>query len=218
MLSSLTFGSLLVYSPRGTSEISIHSREVVGAVKNDGSGPRPPERMIDFAVRRLSEELAGSPLAAHFPEGAALVPVPRSAPQKDAKSLWVPLRIAERLVTVGIGGAVRPLLRRTSPVRKSAWSSPGKRPSLKDHVDSLGVAGRPLLDSLSEIVLVDDVLTKGTTLLAAASVLQKAYPASAIRAFALIRTMGLVPEVDRILSPCVGLISLQPDGTVDRRP
>jgi len=80
------------------------------------------------------------------------------------------------------------------------------------------VAGRPLLDSPSEIVLVDDVLTKGTTLLAAASVLQKAFPASTIQAFALIRTMGLVPEVDRILSPCVGLISLQPDGTVDRRP
>ncbi|MHB1047516.1 MAG: hypothetical protein ACYC4P_16055 [Thermoanaerobaculia bacterium] len=218
MPSSLEFGSLLIYSPRGTGETSVRSREIVGRIKNDGPGPFPPERMIDFAVRRLLEELPGSPLASFFPAGATIVPVPRSAPIKDAHALWIPRRIADGLVSCDIGAAVEPLLIRTSAVRKSAWSTPGNRPSLEDHVASLDVAPTPPLGSPDDIVLVDDVVTKGATLLASASVLSKAFPSARIRAFALIRTMGLVPDVDRILSPCTGAISRLRDGTVDRRP
>ena len=218
MPSSLDFGSFLIYSPRGTGETSVRSREIVGHVKNDGPGPFPPERMIDFAVRRLTEELPGSPLASFLPPGATLVPVPRSAPIKDAGALWVPRRIADGLVSRGIGAAVQPLLIRTSAVRKSAWSSPGNRPTLEDHVASLNVAPTRPLNAPGEILLVDDVVTKGATLLAAATALSRAFPNARIRAFALIRTMGLIPEVDRILSPATGVISLLRDGSVDRRP
>jgi hypothetical protein len=49
--------------------------------------------------------------------------------------------------------------------------------------------------------------TKGRTLLAAAARLHETYPSARIRAFALLRTMGMVPEVDRLLDPCVGEIS-----------
>lgn len=217
MPSSIDVGSFLVYSPRGTGETSVRSREIVGHVKNDGPGPFPPERMIDFAVRRLAEELAGSPLASFLPPGATLVPVPRSAPIKDAHALWVPRRIADGLVSRGIGAAVQPLLIRMSAVRKSAWSSPGNRPTLEDLVASLDVAPTRPLNAPDEILLVDDVVTKGATLLAAANVLSRAFPNARIRAFALIRTMGLVPDVDQILSPCTGTISRLRDGTVDRR-
>jgi orotate phosphoribosyltransferase len=56
------------------------------------------------------------------------------------------------------------------------------------------------------IVLVDDVVTKGRTLLAAAARMRDAFPDVDIRAFALVRTMGLVSGVARLLDPCVGEI------------
>ena len=58
----------------------------------------------------------------------------------------------------------------------------------------------------SQVVLVDDVVTKGRTLLAAAARLHEAFPTIDIRAFALLRTMGLGQRVDRLLDPCVGEI------------
>jgi hypothetical protein len=54
--------------------------------------------------------------------------------------------------------------------------------------------------------LVDDVVTKGRTLLAAAARVQEAFPCAEIRAFALIRTMGLTRNVERLVDPCIGEI------------
>jgi phosphoribosylpyrophosphate synthetase len=48
------------------------------------------------------------------------------------------------------------------------------------------------------LLLVDDFVTKGRTILAAATVLNRAFPAAQIQAFAVVRTMGLVPEVEKI--------------------
>lgn len=44
------------------------------------------------------------------------------------------------------------------------------------------------------------------TLLGAASRLAESFPRSEVRAFALVRTLGLQPEIERILEPCVGRI------------
>ena len=56
-----------------------------------------------------------------------------------------------------------------------------------------------------EIVVVDDVVTQGTMLLACASILQAAYSAAHIRGFAVIRTES--DYFQRILDPCVGRIT-----------
>ena len=48
--------------------------------------------------------------------------------------------------------------------------------------------------------------TKGRTLLAAASRVHEAFPCAQIRAFALVRTMGLIPGVQQLLDPCKGEI------------
>jgi hypoxanthine phosphoribosyltransferase len=56
------------------------------------------------------------------------------------------------------------------------------------------------------VLLVDDVVTKGRTLLAAATRIHEAFPDAEVRAFALLRTVGFEPEVDRLLRPCVGAI------------
>jgi phosphoribosylpyrophosphate synthetase len=61
------------------------------------------------------------------------------------------------------------------------------------------------------LCLVDDVITKGATLLAAASRLQEAYPAAKIVAFALIRTLGFVEDIERIIEPALGTITLRGD-------
>jgi adenine/guanine phosphoribosyltransferase-like PRPP-binding protein len=75
-----------------------------------------------------------------------------------------------------------------------------------------------LLGNPSRIVIVDDVITKGATLIAAASALHAAYPDAEIRPFAVLRTMGFRPEVGRILDPCEGVIKLNAAGRSERTP
>jgi hypothetical protein len=47
---------------------------------------------------------------------------------------------------------------------------------------------------------------KDSPLLAAASRVQEAFPGVEVRAFALLRTLGLIPAVQRLLNPCKGQI------------
>jgi adenine/guanine phosphoribosyltransferase-like PRPP-binding protein len=72
------------------------------------------------------------------------------------------------------------------------------------HYDSFAVA--PALGPIRRIVLIDDVITKGRTLLAAAARLRAELPYADIRAFALIRTQGFVHRIERLVEPCHGVI------------
>ena len=67
------------------------------------------------------------------------------------------------------------------------------------------------------LCLVDDVITKGATMLAAATRLQESYPSARIIAFALVRTTGFVEDIERITDPVVGSITLR-GGDVHREP
>jgi hypothetical protein len=51
--------------------------------------------------------------------------------------------------------------------------------------------------------------TKGRTLLAAAARAREAFPYAQIRAFALLRTLGLVSGIEHVLDPCTGEIRWQ---------
>jgi predicted amidophosphoribosyltransferase len=105
---------------------------------------------------------------------------------------------------VGLGRAVWAGLHRRFAVRKSATALTGERPTVQQHYDSFAVARSPTAPE--RIVLVDDVITKGRTLLAAAARLQDEFPNADIRAFALVRTMGFLSDVDRLLEPCQGVV------------
>ena len=83
------------------------------------------------------------------------------------------------------------------------------------HVGSLEMTDR--VPPTGQLVLVDDVVTKGRTMLAAATVLADALPGVEIRAFAALRTMGLVPDIATYTDPVVGEI-LWTGGDADRRP
>ena len=197
LLSELAFGSLLVYSPRGTSETSRRSREYRDRFKAGD------QALVESAVARLSECFADSGLDAVLEPDVALVPAPRSGLLLEG-ALWPARIIADALARAGFGATVVPLLRRTEAVPKSAFQPPGERPNALRHYQTMAV--EPELVAMRRITVVDDFVTKGNTLLGGASRLVEAIPNAEIRAFALVRTLGLQPEIERVLDPRVGRI------------
>ena len=133
-----------------------------------------------------------------------------------ADSLWVPERIANALLAKGLGRAVAPCLIRTKAVRKSAFSPASERPRPADHYDSLSV--QTSLSSIDEISLVDDVITRGSTLMGAANRLLDVFPQATVRAFAAMRAVGNANEFHNVIDPINGLIKLRPEGDTMRRP
>jgi predicted amidophosphoribosyltransferase len=106
-----------------------------------------------------------------------------------------------------LGREVWPALQRTVAIPKSAFAARGERPELQVHRESLAVVSR--LPPTRRVLLVDDFVTKGRTLLSAAAALNAAIPGLEIRAFAVVRTMGLVPDVEQIRWPIVGEIRFE---------
>jgi hypothetical protein len=141
-------------------------------------------------------------LLALFSGGAVLVPVPGSAPSGDAP--WAASTLAVALRDVGLAHTVWMGLRRRVAVRKSATAPSCARPTVPEHYESFLVIPPSMM--IRRIVLIDDVITKGRTLLAAAARLQAAFPHADIRAFALIRTVGFRQRVDCLIEPCDGVV------------
>lgn len=149
-------------------------------------------------------------------EDSVLVPVPRRAPLPGKDALWPALHLSHALVLGKMGARVLPCLVRTSAVPRSPTTSPTNRPDPLQHRATLRV-DRALFESPSRITLVDDIVTTGTTLIAAASRLREALPGTDVRAFALVRMVFSDPDFARLYDPCRGRISF--DGTsVSRRP
>jgi len=155
-----------------------------------------------------SQILRREMLTGTFAEESVLVPVPGSAP--SSRGVWPAQRLAFALHGVGLGTSVWPGVARRFPVRKSATAPSADRPTVHQHYESFVVAPRPVAPGLryppTRIVIVDDVITKGRTILAAAIRLHEAFPNADIRAFALVRTMGLLPDVADFLQPCEGVV------------
>ncbi len=154
--------------------------------------------------------------AEFFGPETLLLPVPGSTPRRDDTTLWVAERICNALLAEGLGDAVMADVRRVRQVPKSAYQAPGDRPNAQVHFDTITV--QPQLINPIRILLVDDIVTKGNTLLGCASRAAEAFPQADIRAFAMVRTMGLVPDIDRLIAPCVGRISLVRGGEAVRVP
>jgi hypothetical protein len=197
VIRGVAFASCYVYSPSGAGAACERSRLLRALLKAGDS-----RFILKYAIRVREQGTMASPLAGFFSSSTVLVPVPGSVPRaRDATN--VAGRLAKALLDEGLGHDVWQGLRRIRAVRKSATASAGLRPTVKNHYDSFAVeASAPL----REVLLIDDVVTKGRTLLAAAWRLQEAFPDAHVRAFALLRTMGLAPDVSRLLDPCAGEI------------
>ena len=70
----------------------------------------------------------------------------------------------------------------------------------------MGMPGLAMAQASPFMTGATSLQTKGRTLLAAASRVQEAFPCAEIRAFALIRTMGLISGIQQLLDPCKGEI------------
>lgn len=208
-LTALQFGSLLTYAPWGTSEAHLRSKTWRTRLKNDEilSSGVP---VSDYIADEIKKNLSRLPFADYFKVNPILIPVPSSSlPTKD--SLWVPQRIAKALVQHGLGKSVAECVKLIKPIRKSSQSSPENRPSPSEHYDSVQV--EKILSKPDEILLVDDIVTRGATLIGTANKVADMFPSARIRAFAAMRTISNSNNFEKINDPCTGIIQLVDDSS-----
>lgn len=171
--------------------------------------------MSGYVAKVLSDTLTNLPFSDFFGKATVLIPVPRSAPIPPG-GLWVPRRIADAMVARRIGYTVVPCLVRARSVNKSGQNNPGSRPLPAEHYDSFTVD--KTITEFDDVVLVDDVVTRGSTLFAAASKLVDAYPGIRIRAFCAIRTISDSVSFHDWMDPVKSTITLRSQGDTIRRP
>jgi hypothetical protein len=209
VIRTITFASCYAYSPFGSSAASERSRLMRALLKS-----RDAHFIFKYAVRVRQEVAGESPLTGFFRPTYVLLPVPGSAP-RAAGFVSVAEYLATALIAEGLGQGIWRGLHRTCAVRKSATAAPGSRPTVGNHYDSFAVA-KPAIPP-QQVMLIDDVVTKGRTLLAAAARVQEALPDADIRAFALLRTVGLARGINRLVDPCIGEIRWE-SGDAHRNP
>jgi predicted amidophosphoribosyltransferase len=213
-LSQLEFGALLTYTPRGNTPKSLQSKKNMIALKRDQFVNTPPILVSDWIAKRIQEKITELPFGHFFRPNTILVPVPKSSLMQP-DTLWVPERIAKAMVAAGIGKQVDTCLIRTKPVAKAASCVSSERPTAKQHYDSITVQGA--LSKPDEIVLIDDVVTRGATLIGSANRLADAFPECRIRAFVAMRTISNPNDFQTVYSPCIGTIDLR-EGETYRKP
>jgi len=184
LLDALTCASWLVYATRAEEADAVRIRDIVLYIKRDRLQRETRRPYVDIVVERLAARSRGF-VTEIFGDRALLVPVPGSGLTKP-RTVWPALSICQALLHYGFGTSVAPVLRRIRAVSKSAGSQ--ERPSLDQHYRSLSVQGT--FAHQKRIVLVDDVVTSGTTLMAGARRLHEAFPTASIVSFALARVQS----------------------------
>ena len=208
MIERLAFGACYAYSPHGASAVSNQSRDLCRRIK------RADSEAVELAATRVHQFVVDGLLPGFFADDVILVPVPGRAPLAPG-AISRTQRYCDALIRHGLGQESLSLIARVRPVAKSAYAAPADRPGALEHHDSMDV--QHMLVAPRRLVLVDDVVTRGATLLGAATCLLEAYPQSEIRAFAFIRTIS-PGEVTVVRDPCVGWIEQLPNGGTIRRP
>jgi hypothetical protein len=217
--SDLPFFSLLQYAPRGTSELSRQSRDVVHAIKTDANRRGPQGQTVNViahAARRAAEAMASSDvLAPCLGPSVLLVPMPRSSLQKPG-ALWPSEVICRALIAEGLGSEIAFCLKRTVPVQRAATAAPGERPDPVDHYESVVVERESLLVP-ERLTIVDDVITRGSSFVGVFPKVAEAFPGIPISCFALMRTIS-EGDIDTILDPVRGVIKSEDGKRLRRRP
>ena len=214
---TLRYGALFAYSPHGLSENERLSRSYRTAVKGDETISISGEEisMSVLIARAIHEARDDLPFWRLFEEKPILVPA-RSTSLMKADSLWVPFRIATELLKVGLGSEVSTCLERVQPLQKAATSTSGNRPTVAQHQASQRV--QKLISEPESILIIDDVVTSGATLVGSARCLLAAFPSARISAFAAMRTVSRLGGFTQIVDPVLSNITLYPSGKTHRHP
>jgi predicted amidophosphoribosyltransferase len=196
---SLVFAACYVYSPSGVGALSAASRSFCSMLKTGEPG------LTLICARRVMQQTNERSILKEFFEASdVLVPIPANHPDRPRQALSG--RLAEALVAQGLAARAWTGLHRVCAVPRSATAPAGRRPSVLTHYQSLRVVTDESMPGPGSLLLIDDVVTRGRTLFAAAMRLHEAFPDTRIRAFALVRTLGFADSLDRLLDPCVGRI------------
>lgn len=170
-------------------------------------------------LRRVAvrcRERANSDFKGFFGDDCTLVPVPPSSPPKTGDTLWPGLDIANELLEQGLARDVRQLLVRRQSVPRAHEQLAENRPKFDQLVDSLEWRG-DLGEDLHRIILVDDVVTRGTTFLSAQAVIHQTHPWLDVAGFAAVRTMSF-EVVTEPLAPTTGSVTRAQSGWGNREP
>ena len=210
LLRDVYCGSCLIYLPqgRGGGDRGKKSQDYCFAVK------RGEEASIAKIAAHIGRHRIKNGIDGVLGEDVALVPMPRSAPFTRG-ALWPARMLAEALVGEHLGSFVLPMLERAVAVQRSSTAAPGKRPRAAAHLKSFRIL--PPVNPPSRIVIVDDVVTSGATMLAAISAVFDAIPVPPPKGFALFRTQS-TGEFKAISSPTISHISLLRNGWTRRDP
>jgi hypothetical protein len=150
------------------------------------------------------------PFAHFFESNPILVPIPNSSLVKE-NTLRVPHRIADAMHENGLGTGVGDMLERRIALPKAATSQTAERPTATQHYRSLEV--HEILILPKEILLIDDVVTRGATLFGAAMRLCERYPGVNIFALAIMRAISQPRDFDDLYDPRIGEITFNGENT-----
>lgn len=195
----LPYGSLLNYIPKKTYPQVVLSRDVVDKVKSGN------EKVIGQIIDLVDTREQASSLKDFLTPDSLLIPVPRRSLIKS-DSVWPSKIIAKELMKKGYGSALKTTIDRTEPIRKSSSQAGEDRPTVKEHLETLGLVLPAELTDPKTIILVDDVVTQGSVSVACAELLKQIYPDAEIKIFAIAKTKGFGDEEFNTFEPHVGSI------------
>lgn len=215
-ITTLEFSSFLTYSPRGTSSVAKESRTVMSDLKNDKSIQIKQNKILtsEYYTQKIKSMINTLSFASYFHAKQILVPVPKSSLTKK-NTLWASKCLADALIRNGLGKNVNTCLFRKFAVLKSSMCKPRDRPKPRKHFDSLSMKKIP--NCLEEVLLIDDIVTRGSTFLGAANRIKIECPTTKIRAFAFMRTISNSDEFEKIVNPYSGMITIK-DNDAFRKP
>jgi hypothetical protein len=197
--------SFLVYPVRGAERLSAIAKNIVIAVKEDGRirYAQGSVSAIAHVAKRLADlRNTNQVIQRCFAGGVVAVPIPRSTPSppKQPDSLWPAMRICEELQAVGLVQDILPMVVRTRAVTKSATAVAAQRPTMHQHYETIECRTLHTPQPNQRILLVDDVVTRGATMLACFQRLRDVMPTTPIEGFAVARTQS-IGDIKAIVLP-----------------